>query len=337
MNKNMLIKVLRILCFFGMLAACTPAATEPPAANDAPAATEAPASSEPVTLTYLVDDGPTTGPQTEALVAAFTAKYPNIKITVETRPGGSDGDNIVKTRLATGEMADVFSYNSGSLFQALHPSETLVDLTNEPFVANIADSYFPTVSADGKIYGVPTGTATGGGIMYNRKVYEQLGLSVPKTWAEFAANNETIKAAGIAPVIATFGDPWTSQLFVLADYYNVEVANPTFANDYTNNKAKYATTPAALNGFAYLQEGFEKGWYQQDFTTTKFEQGLGLLAEGKGAHYPMLTFAVGIIQAKNYLWECEVVWNKMHGQKAFCSLIRIGSTFQLVSCLWRSS
>ncbi|MCA9916357.1 MAG: carbohydrate ABC transporter substrate-binding protein [Anaerolineales bacterium] len=261
------------------------------------AAAEEPAELEPVTITYLTDDGPDTALQTEALVNAFMAKYPHITIVVETRPGGSDGDNIVKTRLATGEMTDVFSYNSGSLFQALHPTETLVDLTNEPFMDNIADSFFPTVSADGKIYGVPTGTATGGGILYNMKVYEELGLSVPQTWAEFEANNEVIQEAGITPVIATFGDSWTSQLFVLADYYNVETAVPGFADAYTNNESKYATTPAALNGFKYLQEGFEKDWYQQDYATTTFEQGLGLLAEGQGAHYPMLTFAVGVLQA----------------------------------------
>ena len=100
-------------------------------------------------------------------------------------------------------------------------------------------------------------------------------------------------------MIATFGDTWTSQLFVLADYYNVEQAVPTFAADYTANQAKYASTPAAVNGFNYLAEGFEKGWYQQDFATAKFDQGLQLLAEGKGAHYPMLTFALTTI-ATNY-------------------------------------
>ena len=34
---------------------------------------------------------------------------------------------------------------------------------------------------------------------------------------------------------------------------------------------------------------------QKDFATTKFEQGLKLLADGKGAHYPMLTFALPTI------------------------------------------
>jgi raffinose/stachyose/melibiose transport system substrate-binding protein len=135
----------------------------------------------------------------------------------------------------------------------------------------------------------------GGGILSNKKIYEDLGLSVPKSWEEFAANNEKIKEAGIAPVIATYGDTWTSQLFVLADYYNVQAANPNFAEEYTANEAKYATTPAAMAGFEYLQEGYEKEWYQQDFATAKFDQGLELLANGEGAHYPMLSFALPTI------------------------------------------
>ena len=103
-------------------------------------------------------------------------------------------------------MTDIFWYNSGSLLQALNPSETLVDLSDEPFITNIVESFLPTVSQNGQIFGVPSQTAMGGGILYNKRIYEELGLSVPTTWEEFAANNEAIKEAGIAPVIATFGD-----------------------------------------------------------------------------------------------------------------------------------
>jgi raffinose/stachyose/melibiose transport system substrate-binding protein len=248
-----------------------------------------------ITLTYLVDDSQNSQDMTKALIEAYTAEHPNVTINIESRPGGTEGDNIVKTRLATGDMTDIFFYNSGSLLQALNPSQTLVDLSDQPYIENIVDSFLPTVSQNGGVFGVPTGTAMGGGILYNKAVYEELGLSVPKTWAEFAANNDKIKEAGIPPVLATFGDSWTSQLFVLGDNYNVAQALPTFAEDYTANKVKIATTPEAMAGFAYLQEGFEKGWWQDDFATTKFEQGLQLLAEGKVAHFPMLTFALSTI------------------------------------------
>lgn len=308
-------RALSILCLLAfVLAACAPAATqtaapdatEPAATEPAatepqatePAATE-PAAAEPVTLTYLADDSEVTQSMVHGLADAYMALHPNVTIEIENRPQGGDGDNVVKTRLATGEMTDIFFYNAGSLLQALQPADTLVDLTGQEFMDNVDPSFIQTVSQKGMAFGVPTGTAMGGGILYNKKVYEQLGLSVPTTWAEFEANNEKIKEAGIAPVIATFGDTWTSQLFVLADYYNVQQAQPNFAEEYTNNKAKYASIPEAMAGFSYLQEGFDKGWWQQDYATTKFEQGLKLLADGEGAHFPMLTFALSTIAANS--------------------------------------
>ena len=118
---------------------------------------------------------------------------------------------------------------------------------------------------------------------------------MPKTWAEFEANNDKLKAAGMPPVLQTYGDTWTSQLFVLADYYNVAQANPNFAADYTANKIKFASDPAAMAGFSYLEEGNKKGWYQKDYATTKFEQGLKMLADGKVAQYPQLSFTLSTI------------------------------------------
>jgi len=302
--------VISALCLLGLMAtACAPAAT--PAPTSAPAATTAPAApaatatvaptatAAPVTLTYLVDNSQNTVATTTALVNAYMKLHPNVTITIEQRPQGGDGDNVVKTRLATGTMDDLFYYNSGSLLQALNPSTTLVDISKEPYMANVVDSFLPTVSQNGEVFGVPTGTALGGGILYNKKVFAQLGLSVPKTWADFEANNDKIKAAGITPVVATYGpnSTWTSQLFVLADFYNVVQADPTFAADYTANKAKYATTPAAMAGFNYLAEGYQKGWYEKDFTTTELEPGLKLLADGKAAQYPQLSFVLATIAA----------------------------------------
>ena len=71
-------------------------------------------------LSFLIDNGPQSVAVAEAWVAAYTKANPDVTIDVEVRPGGGEGDNIVKTRLATGAMADVFFYNSGwSLLLAL--------------------------------------------------------------------------------------------------------------------------------------------------------------------------------------------------------------------------
>ncbi len=247
------------------------------------------------TLSISSDGNEETTKALDALTKAFMAANADVKFELESRPGGAEGDNLVKTRLSTGEMTDIFQYNSGSLFQALNPTQNLADLSD--IQGGVLDSYKPVVtSTDGMVRGVPFGAAMGGGIYYNKPIYKELGLSVPKTWAEFMANNEKIKAAGKVAVGQTYKDTWSSQLFVLADFFNVQAANPTFAADYTGNKAKYATTPAAMKGFEYLEQVFKAGYLNADFGAATFDDGVRMLANGEIAHYPMLTFALGNIK-----------------------------------------
>jgi raffinose/stachyose/melibiose transport system substrate-binding protein len=244
------------------------------------------------TLNFLVDNSEGSVKTGQGLAEAFHAKNPDITVQVQQRPGGAEGDNIVKTRLSTGEMTDVFLYNSGSLFQALKPQQNLVPLTGESWAGQVEDLFKPTVSVGNELYGAPITSSFGGGILYNKKVYEKLGLQVPKTWAEFMANNAKIKAAGIDPVIQSYQDTWTSQLLVLADYHNIAAADPGWAQKYTAGQVKYAQEPA-VKGFQRLEEVHKAGYENKDYRSIKFEKGVSLLAAGKGAHYPMLGVVVG--------------------------------------------
>jgi raffinose/stachyose/melibiose transport system substrate-binding protein len=242
-----------------------------------------------VSLTWLLDSNPSTMKAAESVAAAFTAQNPGITVDLEARPSGSEGDNIVKTRLATGDMPDLFVYNSGSLFQAIGPVQNLVPVTNEPWVGDLEENFKRVVTADGNVFGAPFGSQMTGAILYNKRVYADLGLQIPKTWSEFMANNAAVKAAGTVPVIQTYGDTYTSQLFVLGDFHNVAAAEPDFAERYTAGQAKFATSPAALKGWQHLQELHDLGYYNEDFPTAKMEEGMRKLGAGEGAHYPMLT------------------------------------------------
>ena len=248
-------------------------------------------------ITFLTNNDPQNVTNAEAVIEAFEAANPDIAVQLDTRPGGGDGDNLVKTRLSTGDMADIFEYNSGSLFQAIAPATNLQPVTDEAWVADLDETFTQVVSAGEDVYGSPWGYITGGGVLYNIPVYEELGLEVPLTWDELVANAETIaeQKQGVAPIEQTFGDTWTSQIFVLADYHNVAVANPDFAEEYTANQAKFASTPEAVAGFEHLQQLNEAGLLNEDFASATFTDGLAAIANGEAAHYPMITFGIPAI------------------------------------------
>ena len=251
------------------------------------------------TLKFQTDNSANSIAWANGLVKAYMKVHRSVKIVVEIRPGGGDGDNVVKTRLATGTMDDIFFYNSGSLFQAINPVRNLVDLTDQPWQKNILSSFKSAVSAKGKVYGAPAGTAMGGGMVYNRTVFATAGItSVPKTWNDLIADCAKIKAIGVDCVEQTYGDAWPAQILVLADFFNVQAADPSFAVQYTANKAKFATTPAAMAAFEHLQQLHDLGYFNADYTTATLAQGLTALTSGKAAIYPMLTFVGATIDSQ---------------------------------------
>jgi raffinose/stachyose/melibiose transport system substrate-binding protein len=256
-----------------------------------------------VEISFLTQNTGTNVEVAEALIEAFEKENPDITVRLETQPAGTEGDNLMKTKLSTGEMEDVFGYNSGSLFQALNPDQNLVPLDDQPWVDGLIDTMKAVVSTDNGIYGAPFGSTQAGAVVYNKKIYEDLGLEIPTTWDEFAANNEAIKAAGITPVIQTYGDTWTSQLFVLGDFGNVLAQDPDWAEAYTEGDRKYVDEPA-LQGFANQQAGFDAGWWNEDFASATYDDGAKMVATGEGAHYPILTGIVTTFQ-QNYPDELE--------------------------------
>lgn len=250
-------------------------------------------------VTFLVDNNPNGVASAEALVEAFNANQPEgPTFSVDSRPGGTEGDNLVKTRLGTQDMPDVFLYNSGSLFQAIKPVQFLTDLSAEPWVDTVVETFLPSVTAEGGVYGAPIGSAIGGTILYHKPTYEKMGLEVPLTWDDFISNCQAIKAAGsAAPVIQSYGDTPSSQIILLADFHNVAAANPDFAEQYTAHEVGFADDPVALRGFEKTEQIIVDGLVNDDYVSATYQQAIEYIATGNGVHYPTLSGALAEIVA----------------------------------------
>jgi raffinose/stachyose/melibiose transport system substrate-binding protein len=266
------------------------------AADNAPAASGgAEEGKSDVVLTYIIDrDTEQSG--YKAVMERFT-ELTGIEFEEELRPGGSDGETILKTRFATGDAPDFIWFNAGSLMATLDPARNFVDLSDQPYMDVLQDSYKQTVTVDGKVYGVPGTTSQAGGWLYNKELHDELGLEVPETWEELMANCEAAKEAGKTAIIASYKDSWTAQLIPLADFANVSNLVPSFAADFDANKVKFATTPEALRSYEKLAEVYEKGFMNEDYLATTYDLALEMLVNGDGLYYPMLTFALSNIFA----------------------------------------
>lgn len=280
--------------------AATTAATEAAADTSTAAATESSADSgtkpyEGVTLTVW-ESVSENNEGTQAVMAKATEEL-GMEFEIETNPGGTDGDNIIKTRCASGDLSDLVNYNSGSLFTALNPKEHFLDLTDEEFAQKFDDTWKSVVSQDGRVYGAPFTTTQGGCVVYWKPDYEELGLEVPDTWDEFVSNCQKLKDAGKTALYLAGGDTWTTQVLFLGDNYNVIAEDPTFADDFTAGTAKFATTDAALASWNKYAD--VKDFYNADATAAKYEDGIAAMANGEASQWIILTQAVPMMLAQN--------------------------------------
>lgn len=244
-------------------------------------------------LTFLID--PDTASAGYQAVFDLCEEKTGIHIETEIRASGGDGDNQVKTRLASGEMTDLCGYNSGSKLGELNPEENFIDISGEEFAQRLDDTYKSAVSAgsDTAVYGIPLTATMSGAILYNKEVYEENNLEIPHTWDDFLKNCDALKDAGIDAVVGSLGDSWTIQVPYLGDHYNVLAGEPDFAEKFETGETKYATSEAGLKSFQKLED--LQSYFNEDYTATTYADACDKLVNGEAGHYFILTQALSSI------------------------------------------
>jgi len=241
-----------------------------------------------IELSFMVGDG--TSQEGFMAVSALAEEAIGVRLVMETRPGGLEGENLLRTRLATGDAADLLWFNSGALLETMNPTEHFIDITNEPFAQRLEQTFKSAVTVNGQVFGLPGAASMGGGVFFNRDMYERLNLEIPNTWEEFLANAQAIQDAGYTAIVGSYADAWTAQIPWLADNFNLLRDQPDFPEQFELGNAKWADTPAALRGFEKLDE--IRPFLNSDFLATTFEEGVDIMANGEAGHFFMLTFAL---------------------------------------------
>lgn len=196
-------------------------------------------------------------------------KYPNIHIEQETQKdestlqvkyaAGDDPEILVGP--ATQQYIDMGKYNSFDNFPEL--MEKIKPAAKNP-VTNVAD---------GKVYRMPLCENTFG-LFYNAKMFEELGLSEPKTWDEFVTVLETVKEAkpDVIPLYC-FGGNYGHQIMYWAfgplewDYGAQGVLEAIAEND--SDVLQFDKEGSYIEQYASrLLELQEKGLFDNDIAIT---------------------------------------------------------------------
>ncbi|HVK45112.1 MAG TPA: extracellular solute-binding protein, partial [Micropruina sp.] len=170
-----------------------------------------PTAAEQVTgeLNVLVSSASGSDAGFKAVNQAFAAKYPDVKVNFTAVPN-ENYNQARSSRLTAGTIdvglagpKELPSYvpesNKGDDAR-LADAGGFVDLTDQAFMKKFNPSVLDKIKYAGRNYTVPTGLSYYSGLNYNKKIFADNNIQIPKTWDELLAVCQQLKAKGITPI-----------------------------------------------------------------------------------------------------------------------------------------
>ncbi|WP_425750791.1 ABC transporter substrate-binding protein [Micromonospora sp. DT47] len=189
-----------------------------------------------------------------AVIDGFKAKHPTVEVQIEQVPF-AQGEALLTQQFAQGSPPDVAVALPG-MIRAFSQQGLLLNL-DQMWDRWIADGqYTPTLrevaaGAEGRTEAVYFKGNINALIWYNPAQLAKLGVSVPKTWAEFTAVLDKAKAAGLAPFAVGGKDTWP--LTQWTDPVILRVAGPDAFNDLARGKIGW-DDPRIVKSFEVLAD-----------------------------------------------------------------------------------
>ncbi len=298
-NLSLLLCLAMVLTLFAGCSAKQGASeTAPPSTSSsdpAQAASNTPAQ-EPVTI-HLFHQKQEAQETFAKIIDAFHDAYPYI--TVEQEIVTNDPSAILKARIATDEVPDIFQ---GALdTMDIAQGGYIMDLAGEPFLDNITDEALRDASftdADGHTWAMPVDGSCEG-IFYNKDIFAAYDLTPPKTLSEFDALLETLRDNGVTPFALGFKDAWTIKpIALVAASPAVYAIDADWNAKKSSGQAAFADTPAWTTSFELLKKVYENGNTKTAFDTD-YNGACAMVARGEAAMMVQGLWALEPIKSVN--------------------------------------
>ncbi|WP_373232359.1 ABC transporter substrate-binding protein [Cohnella sp.] len=241
--------------------------------------------------------GTEAGPVVSEINERFHQEYPNIMVQVEYAPV-DQYQNIIRSRFVAGGAPDLLGVFPGKWQEPFAQAGFLMDLSGSDWADSLLPDARKTMTTNGKIYAMPV-NRNAIGVLYDKKLFNELGLKAPHTWDEFLSLCETIKQKGVVPIALGLKDQWVTQIIPYAMAPSAIYRDrPGFDAEMYAGKASFSNSPwtEMLEDYAGLEK---KGYFNEGFLGTTYDQMVQMLATGKAAMMVMGNWSLGPIQLTN--------------------------------------
>jgi len=241
----------------------------------------------------------------------FAAKYPNVKVNLNTMTGNSGTENL-EPRIASGNMPDVTSVDISDWYKSNTEKGYFGDISETDAWKHQLDAIKDQwTTPSGIKYGVSYGVAAMF-IYYNKDLFEQAGIKdLPTNWEEFLDTCEQLKQAGITPLSWPGGFPnMFGHTFISAGVANsVYRKDPKMVEKTLGTEYDYSG-PDWVEIFQKNVDLVEKGYVNKGYMSTDYAESVRLFNDDEVAMTFQGSWSAGDVLTRDNVGIFLPPWNE---------------------------
>jgi raffinose/stachyose/melibiose transport system substrate-binding protein len=175
------------------------------------------AASRPITWWALSGGGGADNPREtlrREIIADYQRLNPNVQIELVILENEAFKQRV-EVAIQAGNPPDIFHSWGGGVMVEYARAGMLRDITDvvvNELSRTIGTGALGVYGYDGRYYGAPYDMGAVG-FWYNTRIFQEVGVSVPKTWNELLEIVPRIRAAGYVPIALGAGDKWPAHFW----------------------------------------------------------------------------------------------------------------------------
>lgn len=257
---------------------------------------------EPIILSFFTNNSDRSlgqGKVEQKLIDEYTKLHPNIQIKVETLSPDTQFQDKIKIYNATDALPDIINaWGSPSFLTPLVNNNALAEINLQDLAeGNYIPGALDAFKVNGKLYGIPKNTDFLV-MYYNKKIFDENELSIPKTEYELIKVIEKLKNKKIIPIAMAGRDPWPSGIWF---DIMVERASGTWK---TSHDAIARTgsfkNPNVIAAATSMQKWIKAGAFGDGFLNQDYSAARNLFGQGKAAMFMMGEWEMGMAADPNF-------------------------------------